>query len=63
VASTVAALRRGGYRLAGGRLLLAVVAGGVWATHGAAVTRSLLVVALGLVVLGAAKQPAPYPSR
>jgi low temperature requirement protein LtrA len=64
VGSTAAALARGGYRLAGGRLLLlAVVAGSVWATHGAAVTWSLLVVALGLVVLGVARQPAPYPSR
>jgi low temperature requirement protein LtrA len=63
VASTVAALRRGGYRLAGGRLLLlAVVAAGVWAAHGAPVTWSLLVVALGLLLLGAAKRPAPSPS-
>ena len=63
VASTVAALRRGGYRLAGGRLLLlAVVAAGVWAAHGAPVTWSLLVVALGLLLLGAAKRPTPSPS-
>jgi low temperature requirement protein LtrA len=63
VASTVAALRRGGYRLAGGRLLLlAVVAAGVWAAHGAPVTWSLLVVALGLLLLGTAKRPAPSPS-
>jgi low temperature requirement protein LtrA len=63
VASTVAALRRSGYRLAGGRLLLlGVVAAGVWAAHGAPVTWSLLVVALSLVLLGAAKRPAPSPS-
>ena len=43
-------------------LLLAVVAAGVWAAHGAPVTWSLLVVALGLLLLGAAKRPAPSPS-
>jgi len=39
-----------------------VVAAGVWAAHGAPVTWSLLVVALGLLLLGAAKRPAPSPS-
>ena len=60
VGSAAAALRRGGYSLSGRRLvILAVVAAGVWATHGAAVTWSLLVVALGLLLLGAVERPTP----
>ena len=60
VGSAAAALRRSGYSLSGRRLvILAVVAAGVWATHGAAVTWSLLVVALGLLLLGAVERPTP----
>ena len=60
VGSAAAALRQSGYSLSGRRLvILAVVAAGVWATHGAAVTWSLLVVALGLLLLGAVERPTP----
>lgn len=60
VGSAAAALRQSGYSLSGRRLvILAVVGGGVWATHGAAVTWSLLVVALGLLLLGAVEPPTP----
>jgi hypothetical protein len=53
VGSAAAALRQCGYSLSGRRLMiLAVVAAGVWVTHGAAVTWSLFVVALGLLLLG-----------
>jgi low temperature requirement protein LtrA len=58
VGSTAAALRRSGYSLSGRRLvILAVIAAGVWATHGEAVTWSLLVVALGLLLLGVVERP------
>jgi hypothetical protein len=40
-------------------VIVAVVAAGVWATQGAAVTWSLLVVALGLLLLGAVERPTP----
>jgi low temperature requirement protein LtrA len=57
---SAAALRRSGYSLSGKRLvILAVVAASVWATQGAAVTWSLLVVALGLLLLGAVERPTP----
>ena len=60
VGSAAAALRQSGYSLSGRRLvILAVVAAGVWATHGAAVTWSLLVVALGLLLLAAVERPTP----
>jgi len=60
VGSAAAALRQSGNSLSGRRLvILAVVAAGVWATHGAAVTWSLLVVALGLLLLGAVERPTP----
>ena len=41
--------------------VLSVVAAGVWVTHGAAVTWSLLVVALGLLLLGHAPTRRPEP--
>jgi low temperature requirement protein LtrA len=57
VGGTAAALRRSGTALSGRRLvILAAVAAGVWLTHGAPVTWSLLVVALGLLLLGAAER-------
>jgi low temperature requirement protein LtrA len=60
VGSAAAALRQSGYSLSGRRLvILAVVAAGVWVTHGAAVTWSLLVVVLGLLLLGAVERPTP----
>jgi low temperature requirement protein LtrA len=60
VGSAAAALRQSGYSLSGRRLMiLAVVAAGVWVTHGAAVTWSLLVVVLGLLLLGAVERPTP----
>jgi low temperature requirement protein LtrA len=60
VGSAAAALRQSGYSLSGRRLVIvAVVAAGVWATQGAAVTWSLLVVALGLLLLGAVERPTP----
>src|SRR3712207_4629838 len=60
VGSVAAALLRSGYTLSGRRLvILGVVAAGVWATHGAAVTWSLRVVALGLLLLGAVERPTP----
>ena len=60
VGSAAAALRRSGYSLSGRRLvILAVVAAGVWATHGAAVTWSLLAVTLGLLLLGVVERPTP----
>jgi low temperature requirement protein LtrA len=63
VGSAAAALRRSGYSLSGRRLvILAVVAAGVWVTHGEAVTWSLLVVALGLLLLGAVERPTPEAS-
>jgi low temperature requirement protein LtrA len=64
VGGTAAALRRGGNALSGRRLgILAAVAAGVWLTHGAAVSWSLLVVALGLLLLGAAEQATGNASR
>ena len=63
VGSAAAALRQSGYSLSGRRLvILAVVAAGVWVAHGAAVTWSLLVVALGLLLLGAVECPTPEAS-
>jgi low temperature requirement protein LtrA len=63
VGSAAAALRQSGYSLSGRRLvILAVVAAGVWVAHGAAVTWSLLVVALGLLLLGAVERPTPEAS-
>jgi low temperature requirement protein LtrA len=60
VGSAAAALRQSGYSLSGRRLvILAVVAAGVWATHGEAVTWSLLVVVLGLLLLGVVERPTP----
>jgi low temperature requirement protein LtrA len=60
VGSAAAALRQSGYSLSGRRLvILAVVAAGVWVTQGAAVTWSLLVVVLGLLLLGAVERPTP----
>jgi hypothetical protein len=60
VGSAAGALRQSGYSLSGRRLvILAVVAAGVWATHGVAVTWSLLVVVLGLLLLGAVERPTP----
>ena len=60
VGSAAAALRQSGYSLSGRRLvILAVIAAGVWVTHGAAVTLSLLVVALGLLLLAAVERPTP----
>ena len=64
VGSTAAVLRRGGYPLARKRLLiLAAVAAAVGAVHGAAVSWSLLVVVLGLLVLAAAERPAQATPR
>jgi low temperature requirement protein LtrA len=64
VASTTAALRRSGYSLPGRRLvILAAMAAGVWATHAAAVTWSLVVVALGLLLLAVTKRPTPQAPR
>jgi low temperature requirement protein LtrA len=60
VGSAAAALRQSGYSLSGRRLvILAVVAAGVWVTHGEAVTWSLLVVVLGLLLLGVVERPTP----
>src|ERR671919_648652 len=60
VGSAAAALRQSGYSLSGRRLvILAGVTAGVWVTHGAAVTWSLLVVALGLLLLGVVERPTP----
>ena len=60
VGSAAAALRQSGYSLSGRRLvILAVVGAGIGATHGAAVTWSLLVVALGLLLLGVVERPTP----
>jgi NAD(P)H-dependent FMN reductase len=57
-------LRRGGYPLARMRLLiLAVVAAAVAAVHGAAVSWSLFVVVLGLLLLAAAERPARATPR
>jgi hypothetical protein len=56
VGGTAAALRRSANALSGRRLVvLAAVAAGVWLTHGAPVSWSLLV-ALGLRLLGAAER-------
>jgi low temperature requirement protein LtrA len=64
VGGTAAALRRSGNALSGRRLvILAAVAAGVWLTHGAPVTWSLLVVALGLLLLGAAERATANASR
>jgi low temperature requirement protein LtrA len=64
VGGTAAVLRRGGYALSGRRLvILGAVAAGVWLTHGAPVTWSLLVVALGLLLLGAAERATGNASR
>jgi low temperature requirement protein LtrA len=64
VGGTAAALRRGGNALPGRRLVvLGAVAVGVWLTHGAPVTWSLLVVALGLLLLGAAERATANASR
>jgi len=64
VGGTAAALRRSGNPLSGRRVvLLGAVAAGVWRTHGAPVTWSLLVVALGLLLLGTAEQATGNPSR
>jgi len=64
VGGTAAALRRSGTALSGGRLvILGAVAAGVWLTHGAPVTWSLLVVALGLLLLGAAERATANASR
>jgi hypothetical protein len=60
VGSAACALRQSGYSLSGRRLvILAAVACGVWATHGDAVTWSLLVVTLGLLLLGVVERPTP----
>jgi low temperature requirement protein LtrA len=64
VGGTAAALRRSSYALSGRRLvILAAVAAGVWLTHGAPVTWSLLMVALGLLLLGAAERATRTASR
>jgi low temperature requirement protein LtrA len=64
VGGTVAALRRSGTALSGRRLaILGAVAAGVWLTHGVPVTWSLLVVALGLLLLGAAERATANPPR
>jgi hypothetical protein len=64
VGGTAAALRRSANALSGRRLVvLAAVAAGVWLTHGAPVSWSLLVVALGLLLLGAAEQATGNASR
>jgi low temperature requirement protein LtrA len=64
VGGTAAALRRSGNALSGRRLvILAAVAAGVWRTHGAPVTWSLLVVAIGLLLLGAAERATGNASR
>jgi hypothetical protein len=44
-------------------VILGVVAAGVWLTHSAPVTWSLLVVALGLLLLGAAERANGKASR
>ena len=63
VGGTAAALRRSGNALSGRRLvILGAVAAGVWLTHGAPVTWSLLVVALGLLLLGAAERATDPPA-
>ena len=64
VGGTAAALRRSANALSGRRLVvLAAVAAGVWLTHGAPVSWSLLVVALGLLLLGAAERATGNASR
>jgi low temperature requirement protein LtrA len=64
VGGTAAALRRGGDVLSGRRLvILGAVAAGVWGTQGAPVSWSLLVVALGLVLLGVAERATANASR
>jgi len=64
VGGTAAAVRRSGNALSGRRLvILGAVAAGVWLTHGAPVTWSLLVVALGLLLLGAAERATGNASR
>jgi low temperature requirement protein LtrA len=64
VGGTAAALRRSGNALSGRRLvILSAIAAGVWLTHGAPVTWSLLVVALGLLLLGAAERATGKASR
>jgi low temperature requirement protein LtrA len=64
VGGTAAALRRSSYALSGIRLvILAAVAAGLWLTHGAPVTWSLLMVALGLLLLGAAERATRNASR
>lgn len=64
VGGTAAALRRSGNALSGRRLvILGAVAAGVWLTHGVPVTWSLLVVALGLLLLGAAERATGKASR
>ena len=63
VGGTAAALRRSGNALSRRRLvILGAVAAGVWLTHGAPVTWSLLVVALGLLLLGAAERATDPPA-
>jgi low temperature requirement protein LtrA len=64
VGGAAAALRRSGNALSGRRLVIVgAVAAGVWLTHGVPVTWSLLVVALGLLLLGAAERATPNASR
>lgn len=64
VGGTAAALRRSGNALSGRQLvILGAVTACVWLTHGAAVTWSLLVVALGLLLLGAAERATGKASR
>jgi low temperature requirement protein LtrA len=64
VGGTAAVLRRGGYALSGRRLVIVgAVAAGVWLTGGAPVTWSLLVVALGLLLLGAMERATGKASR
>jgi low temperature requirement protein LtrA len=64
VGGTAAAVRRSGNALSGRRLvILGAVAAGVWLTHRAPVTWSLLVVALGLLLLGAAERATGKASR
>jgi hypothetical protein len=64
VGGTAAALRRSGTALSGRRLVIVgAIAAGIWLTHGAPVTWSLLVVALGLLLLGAAERATANASR
>jgi low temperature requirement protein LtrA len=64
VGGTAAALRRSGYALSGRRLVVCgAVAAGVWLTRGAPVTWSLLVMALGLLLLGVAERATGNASR